>query len=64
MTHEAVFVMGYKISAAPKRLLTDSPPHVALHRLGGEAPTYFTPEEARRFGEALIAAAKAAEDRQ
>ena len=54
-------VMGYAIQAAPKSISSDPPPTVSLHRMGGEAPTYFTPEEARRFGEAMIRAAKEAE---
>ena len=55
-------VMGYAIQPHAKRLVADAPAHVALHRMGGEAPTYFTSEEARRFGEAMIAAAHAAEN--
>ena len=59
MTDVVVYVMGYEIRATPKRLAFDPPSNVGLHRLGGEAPTYFTPEEACRFGEATAAAEKA-----
>jgi len=56
------YVMGYEISPHPKTIFSDPPPKVCLRRMGGEAPTYFTPSEARRFGEAMIQAAKDAEE--
>lgn len=55
------YVMGYEIRSHDKAISSDPPPKVSLHRMGGEAPTYFTPEEARRFAEALLRAARDAE---
>lgn len=55
------YVMGYEIRSHEKAISSDPPPKVSLHRMGGEAPTYFTPDEARRFGEAMIRAAQDAE---
>lgn len=52
------YVMGYEIRSHEMTISSDPPPKVSLHRMGGEAPTYFTPEEAERFGEAMIRAAK------
>ncbi len=62
MTSHVVYVMGHEVRALPKALLSDPPSSVSLRRLGGAVEaTYFTPEEARRFGEAMILAAKEAE---
>lgn len=58
-------VMGYEIRSHEKAISSDPPPRVSLHRMGGEAPsTYFTPDEARRFGEAMIRAAQGAEGKK
>lgn len=57
------YVMGYEIRSIEKAISSDPPPKVALHRMGGEAPTYFTPDEAKRFAEAIQRAAVAAEGR-
>lgn len=62
MSANIEYVMGYEIAAHPKTLFSDPPANVCLRRMGGEAPTYFTPSEARRFGEMMIQAAKAAEE--
>lgn len=53
--------MGYEVEAHAKTLQSDPPPHVAVRRLGGEAPTYFTPGEARSFADVVMRAASAAE---
>jgi hypothetical protein len=58
------YVMGYEIQSFTKSIYSDPPPKVSLHRMGGEASTYFTPEEARRFAEALLQAANDAEKAQ
>lgn len=62
MSQIVEYVMGYEIAAQPKTLFLDPPANVCLRRMGGEVPTYFTPSEARRFGEMMIQAAKAAEE--
>jgi hypothetical protein len=55
------YVMGYKVTAHVKTVSIDGPPLVALRRLGAEAPTYFTPDEAKRFADAIQRVAAAAE---
>lgn len=57
------YVMGYEIRSNVKAILSDPPPHVVLHRMGSGEVTYFTPEEARRFGEAMLRAAGDADKR-
>ena len=54
------YAMGYEISGHAKVIGSDPPPKVSLHRLGGEAPTYFTPDEAERFAETMVRVARAA----
>jgi hypothetical protein len=55
------YVMGYEVTAHVKAIAVDGPPHVVLRRLGAEAPTYFTPDEAKRFADAIHRVATAAE---
>lgn len=57
------YVMGFEIKSHQKALLSDPPPSVSLRRMGGsEATTYFTPDEAEHFAEAVLRAAKAARE--
>ena len=64
MKSKVQYVMSYEITPHPRSTMFDPPPHVFLRRCGGEASTLFTPDEARRLGEALIAAAGQAEAKQ
>ena len=61
MSVSVEYVMGYEIEAHAKTLQSDPPPHVSLRRLGGEASTYFTPDEARNLADAVRRGASAAE---
>jgi hypothetical protein len=60
---KTIYAMGYEIQSKAQILMSDPPPTISLRRMGGEASTYFTPDEVRRFAEALLAAAKAAEEK-
>ncbi len=46
-------VCGYEIDAQPKRLLSDSPTTIHLHKLGSSEHTWMTPVELRAFISAL-----------
>lgn len=60
MSNFAQLVSGYKAEAHRKTY--SEPAYVTLHLLGHEGTGYMTPSEARLLADALILAAKVAEE--
>lgn len=53
-------VCGYEIKAQPKRLSSDAPTTIRLHKLGSSETSWMTPDELRTFISALSAELRAA----